>query len=246
MPEQYFRKVPNFQYISRNSDEKNIDDYVIVKNLFKRGKIREDILEDTSYFDQYNIVGDERPDNVANKYYKDSSLDWLVLLSNNILNIQSEWPLIQQDFDEIMLEKYGSYDHLYNGVHHYEADEVKNSLNQILIKQGTILPQFTRDYRRYLSDGNLNPDFDNLVPYFIEYFDPGREEQILSTGFVKPVTNFEYENRMENAKRTIFLLKKQFVNIVLEDLDNILPYKKGSEQYISRTLKIGDNIKLWN
>jgi len=246
MAEDYFRKVPNFEYVSRNSDEKNIDDYVVVKNLFKRGKIREDIFENAVYFTKYAIIGDERPDNVSYKVYKDPKLDWVILLANNILNIQSEWPLTQKDFDTVMSEKYRSYENLYAGIHHYEAKEIKNTLNQVIIPEGTILPQLRRDYRKYLLDDSINPEYDTMVPYFIEYYDSGLRKEVLHTGFVVPITNFEYEDRIENEKRTIFILKSQYVGLVLEDMDRIMPYKKGGEQYVSPTLKRADNIRLWN
>ena len=57
--------------------------------------------------------------------------------SNNIINIQTEWPLSQRDFDRYCLEKYGSYDTLYNGVHHYETLEVKNSNGVIIVPGGS-------------------------------------------------------------------------------------------------------------
>ena len=105
----YFRQVPNFEYVSRTAGEQNISDYIEVKNLFKRGKLREDIFGNLSFFTKYKIIGDERPDNVAYKVYNDETLDWVVLLANNILNIQSEWPVTQQAFDKVMFEKYGDY-----------------------------------------------------------------------------------------------------------------------------------------
>ena len=51
-----------------------------------------------TYFTKYQIVGDDRPDNVAFKVYDDETLDWVILLSNNITNIQTEWPLAHQSF----------------------------------------------------------------------------------------------------------------------------------------------------
>ena len=122
----YFSKIPNFDYVSRLPNAK-ISDYIRVKNFFKRAKLREDIFQELAFFERYTIEGDDRPDNVAFKIYDDSAFDWVVLLSNNILNIQSEWPLPQRDFDEYLLSKYGDYNTLYNGVHHYETEEVKNS-----------------------------------------------------------------------------------------------------------------------
>lgn len=86
----YFRNIPDFDYVSRTSD-KNISEYIKVKNLFKRGKIREDILSDLSYFTKYTIIGDDRPDNIAFDVYGDEKLDWVILLANNIQNIQTEW-----------------------------------------------------------------------------------------------------------------------------------------------------------
>ena len=71
MAKHYFEYVPNFEYVSRLKDAQNISDYTTVKNLFKRAKIRPDIWTDLSKFTKYKIVGDERPDNVAFKQWKD-------------------------------------------------------------------------------------------------------------------------------------------------------------------------------
>ena len=93
----YFRQVPDFEYVSRLPDAK-ISDYITVKNLFKKGKLREDIFQNLAVFTKYQIVGDDRPDNVAFSFYGDSNLDWLVLVCNNVINIQTEWPLPQSSF----------------------------------------------------------------------------------------------------------------------------------------------------
>ena len=114
----YFSEVPNFEYVSSLPDAK-ISDYITVKNFFKRGFLIEDIFQNLAFFTKYSITGNDRPDNVAFEIYQDSTLDWLVLMSNNIGNIQNEWPISNTDFDELMLDKYGSYDTLFNGIHHY-------------------------------------------------------------------------------------------------------------------------------
>ena len=120
MARPYFRQIPNFDYVSRTAQNKAISDYIPVKNLFKKGKLREDIFGNLNFFTKYQIIGDERPDNVAFKFYEDETLDWVVLLSNNIVNVQTEWPLPQTSFDSVMLEKYESYANL-NATHHYET-----------------------------------------------------------------------------------------------------------------------------
>ena len=129
---EYFNYLPDFEYVSRLPDAK-ISDYIRVKNLFKKGVIREDIFQDLTFFTKYQIKGDDRPDNVAFDVYGRSTYDWIVLQSNNIINIQTEWPLTQNDFDRYMLEKYGSYNTLFNGVHHYETVEIRNSRGNIIV-----------------------------------------------------------------------------------------------------------------
>ena len=134
----YFSKVPNLEYVSRLPDA-NISDYIPVKNLFKRGQLREDIFQDLSVFTKYQIRGDDRPDNVAFDYYGNSNFDWLVLISNNIQSVQTEWPLTQRGFDSFMLEKYGTYENL-NATHHYETVETKNSLGVVMVTPGLKVP----------------------------------------------------------------------------------------------------------
>ena len=114
----YFNLIPDFDYVSRLPDAK-ISDYIRVKNFFKRVNLREDIYQDLTFFTKYSILGDDRPDNVANKVYQNPSLDWVILLANNITHIPTEWPMAQNDFDRFMLEKYDNYNNLYNGVHHH-------------------------------------------------------------------------------------------------------------------------------
>ena len=127
----YFSKVPDFEYVSRLPNA-NISDYINVKNLFKRVNLRQDIYQDLSFFTKYEIKGDDRPDNVAFKEYGRSDLDWVVLTSNNILNIQSEWPMPQFEFDNYLIEKYETYENL-NSIHHYETVELKND-NDVIKK----------------------------------------------------------------------------------------------------------------
>lgn len=131
----YFSYLPNFDYVSRDPKQNSTNDYTEVKNLFKRGKIRDDIFQNLSYFQKYTIIGDERPDQVAEKVYGDSSLDWVVLLSNNIQNVYEEWPKTQYAFNDILLKKYGSYENLY-APHHYETVESYSRDGYLIVSPG--------------------------------------------------------------------------------------------------------------
>lgn len=266
----YFRQVPDFEYINRNPKEKNISEYITTKNLFKRAKIRDDIFQNLMFFEKYKIIGDDRPDNVAYSYYEDETLDWLVLLSNNILNVQSEWPMTQQSFENYALDKYGSYENLYSvgetgtnfyPPHHFETYiDVKDSKGVTLIPKGirvgytveyqpmdgvvkrVAVPRFYPESEKKL---NINAQSTQVRGYL--YYDSDLKTEVIipTEDFIKPVTNYEYEQNIENEKRNIFLLKKEYLNVIFTDLSEIMPYKKGSQQYVSRTLKRGDNIKLF-
>lgn len=323
---EYFRSIPDFDYVSRLPNAK-ISDYITVKNLFKRGKIREDIFGDLQFFTKYKIIGDERPDNIAYKIYGDPALDWVVLLCNNILNIQAEWPLAQESFDKILLERYGSYDNLYNGIHHYETTELRSSSGDVLLKEGLIIDNNWSDNGNFITgvkstisfsfyiletktiaifptsniDINIGDkielkNFDNndfngkftitnivnnpgefyieceipdstsapiingketisYIPeipttpgniYYYQYYDSRKNEiiNIEASQFLVPVTNYEYEIKIEDDKRNIFLLKPNYLNVILNDIDVNYPYKEGGQQYINERLKKGENIRL--
>ena len=214
----YFNKVPDFEYVSRLPDA-NISDYINVKNLFKRVTLKQDIYQDLSFFTKYEIKGDDRPDNVAFKEYGRSNLDWVVLTSNNILNIQSEWPMPQFEFDKYLLEKYETYENL-NNAHHYETVEIKNDDGVIMVQKGLRVPS---DYSFTYYDGS----------------------GMVTERPVVEVTNYQYEEKLNNDKRSIYLLKKRYLNIIIDDLEDIMRYKKGSSQYKTETLKTADNIRLF-
>jgi len=217
----YFQRLPDFEYVSRLPDAKNIY-YIRVKNLFKRGVLREDIFQNLSFFTKYEIKGNDRPDNVAAEFYGDSTLDWVILITNNIINIQSEWPMSQTDFDAFLLDKYGNYDTLYSGIHHYETEEVKNSENVVIVPAGLQV------------ESN----------YSVTYYDFLTDTQVTKTPIVQ-VTNYEYEERLENDKRNIFILKPRYLNVVLDDMEDMMTYREGSTQYVSGTLKTAENIRLF-
>ena len=218
----YFNLIPNFDYVIRLPDAK-ISDYIQVKNLFKRVLLREDIYSNLMYFTKYDIQGDDRPDNVAHRIYSDSTLDWLILLSNNITHIPTEWPLAQNDFDRFLLDKYGSYDNLYNGVHHHETVEVKDSNEVIIVPAGL----------------EVSADFTTT------YYDYYMSDMVTKLDITRPVTNYQYEEKIQNKKREIFILKQEYVSVVMDDIADLMPYKKGSTEYASKTLKKAENIRLY-
>ena len=138
----YFRELPNLKYASVFNERTGIDEYTLVKNIFKRPKVRDDIKNIVTAFNYYQIKDRERVDQIAEKYYGDSQLDWVILLTNNITNYNEQWPLDNDSLYKYLLDKYGSEEALYD-VHHYETVEYKDEFGRILIEGGLIVDTFT-------------------------------------------------------------------------------------------------------
>ena len=217
----YFSEVPDFEYVSRLPDAK-ISDYIRVKNLFRRGFLREDIFQDLTFFTKYQVRGDDRPDNVAFEIYKDSTLDWLVLTANNIVNIQDEWPIPNSVFDELMTERYGTYENLIGGIHHYETVEVKDARDVVIVNKGLQVES----------------------TYSVTFFDERAGDMKTVTPTI-PITNYQYEQKVNEEKRNIYLLKPKYLQVVRDDLEDLMIYREGSTQYVSETLKRAENIRLY-
>ena len=214
----YFKRLPNIKYqdlLELDSPEIKSD----AKNIFRRAKLREDILSETTFFENYLIIGDERPDNVADRIYDDPDLDWVVLITNNIVNLQDEWPMPVNVYNDYLLEKYGTYEELYK-VDHYESKTVKDSAGVVILPRGL----------RVLQNQRVN------------YFDPNLETHVTIEDCSSPVTNYMKEERIQEQKRSIRILKSRYLNIVFQDIEEIMSYKKGSTGYISRTLKDTESV----
>ncbi len=125
-------------------------------------------------------------------------------------------------FNEYLLNKYDTYDNLYNGVHHYESIELKNSRGVTLLPTGTTITK----------------------GYTYTYWDDWAQELIITGDLSTPITNYEYETKIDNDKRNIYILRQEYLGIAFNDMEKIMSYKKGSSDYISGTLKNANNIKL--
>ena len=176
-------------------------------------RLNDKLFQDLTNFTKYQIVGGERPDNVANKIYNNPNYDWIILLSNNIINIQDEWPMTNRTFELYMNKKYGVTN--YDNIHHYESIEVKDSSNNYtVLKKGLeVLPHYSITFY----DGAL-----------------GRMSTVTNTNV--GVSNYEYESRIQDDKRSIFLLRSDLIQTVIRDIKKLMAYKEGSTQFVNRSL----------
>ena len=211
----YFRELPDVDYQSFLSDSLSSQSYLRVKNLFRRNKLRDDLSGVFTLFNKYEIPEGSRPDLVAEEFYGDAELDWVVLLTAGILNVRDEWPLSNYNLYRYAENLYG-IDGL-NSVRYYETKEVKDSSGRLILpKEKVVDSDFTipdpDDYK-----GTLNP--------------------------VRPVTNWEYEIRKNEKKSSIYLLRREYLQQFLNDMRQIMIYDRSSE-YVSEDLIRTDNTRV--
>ena len=215
----YFDQFPDVLIPSPNSTRTSSNDFVLAKNLFKRGKIRDDFFENATAFGKYAIRGDDRPDNVAKELYGDSDLDWVVLISNNFISVRDEWPMRHVELQRYLNEKYSS-DHLMS-IKHYETKEIKNAGNIKILEKGQIVDEnFTFTY-------SLD----------------GINSTLSGSNVMTSVSNYEYEVAQNDNKRIIYVLRPNYLQVIMEDMRTIMTYTDSS-QYIDKRTKKGDNLRI--
>ena len=214
----YFQELPNISYPSLLLNRNKSEDRIVVKNIFKRAKLRTDIDQAITAFNYYYIEQGMRPDMVAQELYDDSELDWLVLTTNNITNVRNEWPLEHNDLHEYMLDKYGSEANI-SGIHHYETKKIVDEYNRVVVSAGLeVDANFSFKYKNY-------------------------SNSIVTVNPVVAITNYQYDVKLNNSKRKIKILKPQFVSIFITDHKNIMRYDRSSD-YISNKLKSTYNPRI--
>ena len=248
----YFSHLPNINYVSRTTDRSSNDEFIPVKNLFKRGRLREDLSSVFTAFYDYVIGEDIRPEQVAMEIYGDPRLDWVVLTCNNIINVRDEWPLNTDSFRKFLLDKYGSDENMAK-IHHYETQAFNDNYARIVIPAGLKVDSnfdfnfilYNKEYQQELSySGGLdNTSLSNTTKVDAQGNATDSSGNVITNNNLRAVSYLEYEQDIDNGKRRIKVLKKDYLDTVYNDMKNIFKYKKSS-QYRTPFLKEAHNPRL--
>ena len=210
----YFREIPNLEYQSFLSSSSGSDEYLLVKNVFRRVKLRDDLKNVFTIFNKYQIQDGARPDTVAEEVYGSAQYDWVVLVGAGIVNIRNEWPLSDRDIYQYAEEIYGND---LNAIHHYETTEVKDSKGRLILPAGKVVDSTFTIPDPNISIQNINP--------------------------VVGISNYEYETRKNILKRSIYLLKPEYLQQVINDTRKAMTYDRSS-QYVSDKVIRTENTRV--
>lgn len=227
----YFSKIPNVEYdqkpLSFPISEKQ---YVLAKNFFRRTNFKDTVFDSLVYFNKYTITDDDRLDLISQKFYGTPEYDWVILLTNNIINTNFNLPVPDSKlYDFVDSEyKYSEYDPDESSLmpadrtHHYETYELKNSLGETILKAGLVV-----DKRYY-----------NTVHRF---YDRGTKGYINKQGkdLCFKVSNYLHEKNINNSKREIYILKNVYLERFVSQFENVTEYTDSNSYIDSKTKRSG-------
>lgn len=250
----YFRKFSELLYQSPLESRNSTYDYVRVKNIFRRAKIRDDFFRSSVTFNKYNIIGEERPDQISKKFYGSPEYDWVVLLSNNIINLRNEWPLSDSEFNNYIQSKFTASE--LTSPHHYETTVTFDTRGKMIVPGGKIVDSnFSVTYfDEELQDQQIIAEpytFDQSTTTFdstIITFDAVQQISILqgksiTINPVRSISVYEYEIEQNENKRNIYILNPNYLQTIIDDLEEIMTYNFSS-QFVDRRTKKGDNLRI--
>ena len=204
----YFRELPNLRYPSFLPNKSSSLDFVEVKNLFRRAKMRDDLQNTFPIFNKYEIPMGARPDTVAEDLYGSAQFDWVILTVAGIINVRNEWPLNPRDLYDYSLDKYGD---ALNSTRYFQTTEVKDSNGRLVLPKGKVV------------DSNFT------IPK------PGTPNATLNP--VVGVSNYDYETAQNDKKSRIFVLREEYLQEFLNDMREIMVYDESSEYLNDRTIQ---------
>jgi len=216
----FFSKLPNLQYTPRRVQYKFTNqDFVLAKNIFKYIAIDNSAYA-TDLFTELQLNQGVRPDQVSEAVYNDPNYDWIILLTNKIIDTKNDWPLNNDEFEKLVAKKYPNA----FSIKHWETKEVKNDIGEIVQPGGMIV----------YYDPN---DADSYKLRYIKSYNPFVEEIENGSTLLSSKSYYEYEQELNNKRRFIQVLKPAYLNAFVKLFQASVDYK------FSKDLTFDANVK---
>ena len=193
----FFSKFPLFAYTLDNRNT-----YQVVPDILRRIKLSDQLKNNDAFFDKYDVRDGETPEILADKFYGDSNFHWIILMANDIIDPRFDWPMDFNMLNEYCRGKYGTSE-VYH-IHHYanQAEYVVNGY-------------------RMLQPGSTISNPLSLVTQSSGVFSSPIVGQNTPTNLY-PITNFMYEDALNEKRRRISILKPELVSGIDSDFNKII------------------------
>ena len=220
----FFEKLPDLLYASKIT-KSGFGDYTRIKNLFRMYKLSDNAKRHAVQFYKYNIPEGSTPEMVALDIYNSPNFHWVILMINEVVDVYEGWPKDRDVLEKFTEEKYSldnidesSQQPFLDGHHHYETLERKDSYGNIIMRAGL-----------------------QVDDYWTQEVTISSSPTVLQTLTVDTdcvsVTNFHHEERLNDAKREIELLKPAYLQQFVKDFEAITSYESNTDLEDKRTKK---------
>ena len=178
----------------------------VVTNIMSRVSIIPQLLKNPLNYYEYDIQDGDTPEIIAHKYYGDSYRYWIVMLSNELMDPQWDWPMNNRVFAKYLENKYpniqtSSTIHYYEKIiTQYDTDSMTTTINKI---------QITED----AYNGSPNSQ---TTTYTLPAGD------VVVTVETNAVSIYDYELELNEAKRNIKLLNATYVGQIETEYQKLM------------------------
>ena len=214
----YFNTLPKILTPDQNGN------YILMTNILTRAKLIEELQDNPMLFYKYNIQDGDTPEIIAEKYYDDPYKYWIVLYSNQIMDPIWNWPLNYQQFLEYINDKYATeaqdagktpYEYTNTTVYAYQKIfTTTDSFSETSTEK--IIPLDLSSYNSLVETTNT---------YIFRYTEPPYlPNGLTSTVEIskRSVSLFDYEFELNESKREIKVMDKNYVNQMEEQLKTVM------------------------
>lgn len=230
----FFSILPNLEYTPQRSKYRFTNqDFVLAKNIFKNISLNNSIYA-TDLFVELQVKEGVRPDQISEGVYNDPNYDWVILLTNKIIDTKNDWPLSNDEFEKLVRKK---YDNPFD-IKHWVTKEVKNDIGEVVQPAGIVVYYDPAD-----------PDSFGLR--YVKSYNPFVEEYENGLTLLQSVTHYEYEQELNEKRRFIQVLKpvylQSFVNLFKISTNYQRNQYLSTEAGVKRTLNktsIFNNVSL--
>lgn len=257
----YFDRIPKIDYDINNSVIR--PNYQTATNIFFRVRVLQEVLNNIFSYMTVEVTDSETPEIIAEKVYGDPAAAWIIIVANQIIDPQWDWPLDYDQFQKYIINKYGSLENAETTYHHYEMvvtrtlspdnitterrydinayDLINNILNvpfnyyypkpepfvirtdTTLVTIDSILYTVDQDYDIYekhdFNVEGIQPGSLAYTQYLNKYDIEGKTVIEVVKG--NAVTNYDYENQINESKRLIKVIKKEYYTQIINEFNKL-------------------------
>lgn len=229
----FFDKIPKISY---DIQGKQLTNYNSVTNILFRVRIIRSVLTNISSYFEYLVKDDDTPEILAEKIYGNPEAHWIILMANDIIDAQYDWPMNTNDFNRYIIKKYGSIETAQTTIHHYEkvvtrTEELTGIVDEnryVVNRTKLTVNDMTVPYDYYEGTGSLTAtqqftthNLDSVGKTIVEIIN--RNE----------VSNYDYEHEVNERKRAIKIIKPEYYSQIVREFDDLTKIKPA---YIRRLI----------